>query len=995
MRRCLVIFFIILLAITHFAYKLRVGDTIAIEVFGQSAFSRTVKVAFDGTIPYPYAGNIKVEGLTIDQVKSIIEQTVAKFIKDPVVTVYIVDYAPMNVYLQGALNRVFDISTHRELTLSQLFTILGLSADAQIDYENVQLKRADSIQTINMLPFFYEGRVENDPVLQEGDVVYLPPLRHTQLVQISGAYTRIAKYDPGLTLRTLLLNLGPLDEKTAVIENSYLTMNGKTIAINLEEVLSGKVDYPLSPGAFLYIPKRSERYVYVTGFVPEPGLKTFNVDEPQTLALALAKAGGISKDQEKWIEKITITTLDGKVQEYDRTILSDPARIMVPNGAIVNVVKHEEFKVYLVGDYKAGIITLEPDEPKTLAGLLTKIGGIATDQRKWIESVKINGKSVDLSKAESYTLNNGDTVEIKKFEEFYVYVQGVVNQKGKISFEPQEPRTLKTLINKIGLPNSDVENEGIAILNNTLEVKLKDVIYNDKDVPLSLGDTVLVYYEPFLVHIIGLEGVTSLQLSYYEPKNLSYVFKKLVSQPETIESVVLLRNGKLTEFEPEKLVYGESNQSLEKHDTLIFKKADVNAVYLVGDVSSYVTFALNEQITIRRVLAKVGLSDLRKIEKITDSDTVIDFTSDTPIRRGAVLYVELKKPIFVTAMGYIRNTGRVEFDYYEPADLQTLFAKLGGLIVGPELYYTSDKVLIIRDGTLVAQYDAEKIFKGIENAPLKDGDFVYVTQKEPNQVYVFGKGVPNGLVKFTQGEAFDLRTLIGKLGGIKEGISNKITVITNEKVEQIQWDEYTNVALTNNSILLFDVDKENYIYVINAAGTPNMVYSDRSLSLYEILTKVGINKNYRKIELTRGTQKQIIELKDLSEARSYEVRPGDVVRVLDVPQNFAYVLGEVNRPGIVQLTEGTTVLQAIIEAGYFTQKAAPSSVWLYRGGVNGKAERINLAGAIGGGRIEYNPVLESGDIVFVPSDVFKSALEWVPVITTLIDFYNKVSGLFK
>jgi len=262
-------------------------------------------------------------------------------------------------------------------------------------------------------------------------------------------------------------------------------------------------------------------------------------------------------------------------------------------------------------------------------------------------------------------------------------------------------------------------------------------------------------------------------------------------------------------------------------------------------------------------------------------------------------------------------------------------------------------------------------------------------------VYVFGKGVPNGLFTFKQSEEFDMRTLIGKLGGIKEGVSRNITIVSGEKVEQVKWDEYTNLKLTNNSILLFDVDKDNYVYLIKADGRPEMIYMDKPTTLYEILTKAGIDKNYRKIELARGSSKQTIELKDLAQARGYNVNPGDVVKILDVPQNLAYVLGEVNKPGIIQLTEGTTVLQAVIQAGYFTQKAAPSTVWVYRGGLDGKAEKVNLAGAISGGRIENNLILESGDIVFVPSDPFRSALEWIPVINSLINFYNNISGLFK
>lgn len=1069
MKRLIIGAILLLMLTTIFAYTVRVGDTIAIEVFGQPQFSRTAKVAFDGTIPYPYAGNVKVAGLTTDQIKSIIEQTVRRFIKDPVVTVYVIDYGPMYVYLQGAINRTFDISSYKEVTLTQLFSLLGLSLSNEIDFENIQLRRSGKTQTLDMLSYFYDGTITNDPKLQEGDVIYFPALKYSQTIQVSGAYTYLGRYEPGMTLKTLLLRLGTLDKEKAVLESSYLTILGKTIVVNLEDIISGKIDYPILSGSSLYIPKREERFIYVVGFVPSPGPKTFLSTEPLTLAYALAKSGGISPDNEKWIEKITITTPDGKTQEYKPDILKSSESLLLPTGAIVNVVKHPEFKVYLTGDFSTGVIVFEPSEPKTLKTLLTKIGGLKTDQLKWIESIKVNDKAVDLalidsytlsnndsveikkypefkvyvtgdykpgvvsfepdeprtleglltklggipvseqkwiesitingqpadiSKAAGYTLNNGDKVEIRRYAEFYVYVQGYANTKGKIIFEPQEPKTLKTLINKIGLTSPDVENEGRVIINNTTILSLKDIVYSNVDAPLSLGDTVLIAYEPFMVYVTGSGMPGVVQLAYYEPKTLSYVFKKLVSTPENIEQVALVRDGKETVYSPNDLLYGLKDSVIEKNDTIVFKQADVNAVYLIGDVSSYVSFELNEPITIQRILAKVGLSDFRRIESITLDGTNVNFTTDISIPKGSILKVQLKKPVFVTAMGYIKNTGRVEFDYYETPDLKTLFAKLGGLIVGPENYYASDKVLIIREGKLVGQFDAENIFKGIENAELKDGDFVYVTQKDPNQVYVFGKGVPNGLFKFTQGEEFDLRTLIGKLGGIKEGVSRNLTIVSGDKVESIKWDEYTNFKLTSNSIILFDVDKENYVYIIRQDGRPDMIYTDKPTTLYEILTKVGIDKNYRKIELTRGTEKQTLELKDLAQARGYNVYPGDIIRVMDVLQNYALVFGEVNQPGIISLTEGTTVLQAVLQAGSFTQKAAPSSVWLYKGGVEGNPIRVDLSAAVSGGVIKYNPVVETGDIIFVPSDPWRSALDWLPVITSLLGFYTYTTNLF-
>ncbi|MGB4263220.1 MAG: polysaccharide biosynthesis/export family protein, partial [Fervidobacterium sp.] len=361
---------LILLSIISFSYAIRIGDTLTIEVFGQPDFSRTVRVANDGTIPYPYAGNLKVVGLTPEQVKPLIEQTVGKFVKNPVVTVYVSQYAPMFIFIQGTMNRTFDISFLPEVTLSKLFSYLNITNASEIDFTNVKITKKGKTDTYNVMGYFYDGTISKDPVIEEGDIIYLPPLTYDKAVQVSGAYTYSTAYEPGLTLKTLLLKLGPLNKDIAQIESSVLVVDNKAVTINLEDVIYGKIDYALKQGATLYIPKRDERYVYVIGYIPSTGVKTFLPTEQLTLSLALAKAGGIAKEDYKWIESILITTPDGKVQSYDSTLLSKANEVKLTTGTVVEIRKYAEFKVYVTGDFaQQSIVTFDPDEPRTLSQL--------------------------------------------------------------------------------------------------------------------------------------------------------------------------------------------------------------------------------------------------------------------------------------------------------------------------------------------------------------------------------------------------------------------------------------------------------------------------------------------------------------------------------------------------------------------------------------------------------------------------------------------------
>jgi len=917
----IVLLFLIFFALSIFSYTVRIGDTLSIEVFNQPELSRTVKVAFDGTIPYPYAGNIKVVGKTVEEIAEMLKPYAEKVVKDPLITVSVVEYAPMLVFLQGEINKTFDISIYPEMTLTKLFSFIGISKDSNIDFENIQVKRGNTVISVNLIPYFYQGKFDNDIVLKEGDIIYIPPLTFEKAIKVTGAYTLTMPYEPGLTLSDILLKLGPLDEKYAKLEDSKVFINGDIITINLNEVISNKNDIELLPGSKIYIPKREEKYAYIVGFVPNPGLKTFDVDENITLNLLIAKAGGISSEQEKYIDKIIVSTPDGNETEFSREVLENSKEIILPIGSIVN---------------------------------------------------------------------------IQRVPEFYVYIQGYVNNEGKIEFSPEEKKTLKILLAKAGLLDEEVENEGIIVINNEKKINVKDVIFGNEDYSLKNGDIIQVIYEPFIVNVVGLNG-GNVTLLHNEPRTLSYLIKKIgITTPESIDKVQIVRNGKIQDYDINLLIYHDTSIPLEKYDTVVIKSAQENAIYLTGDVAAYVSFSLNEKITLQRILAKVGLSDYRKIDKITLNGKELDFKKDTEIPKGSILYVTLKKPIYVTAMGYIKETGRVEFNYDETPDLKTLFGKLGGLIIGPDLYYTSDKVYIIRNGKVIKTLYAQKVYKGEENEILENNDFVFVTEKDPNYVYVFGKNMPNTIVKFTNTESFDFKTLLSKIGGIQEGISKTVTILDSDSKTTFTWNEYSNINLKNGSTILFDIDTKNYVFVVDETGKPDMFYLDKeNTSLYEIISKIQIDKAYKFVKLIRNGEEKVIDISNIENALSFNVKPGDIIKVVDAPQNIAYVLGEVNNPGIISVNEGTTVLEAIISAGYFSAKAAPSSVFLYKGGINGEAIKVNLSGAIKGGNIEENPKVEPGDIIYVPADAFKTALDWIPVINNLLGLYNNLNSIIN
>jgi polysaccharide biosynthesis/export protein len=112
-----------------------------------------------------------------------------------------------------------------------------------------------------------------------------------------------------------------------------------------------------------------------------------------------------------------------------------------------------------------------------------------------------------------------------------------------------------------------------------------------------------------------------------------------------------------------------------------------------------------------------------------------------------------------------------------------------------------------------------------------------------------------------------------------------------------------------------------------------------------------------------------LQLRDKLAAALAEFMPNPevAVTVMDVRSYRVSVLGEVQKPGVLQLKAPTTVLEALAQAGGFRDFASPSKIVIFRKDERGQTQRLrfNYNRAVGGGG-EENVSLKSGDVVVVP-----------------------------
>jgi polysaccharide biosynthesis/export protein len=112
-----------------------------------------------------------------------------------------------------------------------------------------------------------------------------------------------------------------------------------------------------------------------------------------------------------------------------------------------------------------------------------------------------------------------------------------------------------------------------------------------------------------------------------------------------------------------------------------------------------------------------------------------------------------------------------------------------------------------------------------------------------------------------------------------------------------------------------------------------------------------------------------MQLRDKIAAALAEFMPNPEVSVTvtDVRSYRISVLGEVQKPGVLQLKSSATILEAIALAGGFRDFASPSKIVIFRKDEQGNTQKLkfNYNRAVSNSG-EQNVTLMSGDVVVVP-----------------------------
>ena len=172
------IFIVVINFICHSAlreYVLRPGDVIQIKVVDHDEFTQRAKIRPDGKINYPVIGEIDVAGLTSAQLVKIMEETLAPYINNVVVSVSIESYFSNKIFVIGDVYRSGEHKIFEPIDVVKALALAGGLKNSKTNRLRIVRANGDIIN-VELEKFFQKktlAELENF-TLYPGDTLFVP-----------------------------------------------------------------------------------------------------------------------------------------------------------------------------------------------------------------------------------------------------------------------------------------------------------------------------------------------------------------------------------------------------------------------------------------------------------------------------------------------------------------------------------------------------------------------------------------------------------------------------------------------------------------------------------------------------------------------------------------------------------------------------------------------------------------------------------------------------
>jgi protein involved in polysaccharide export with SLBB domain len=486
---------------TPLNYRVGPGDELLLEVFGTNVFSQKAQVSREGFVNVRYAGLANVNGLSIEEVATLLKSKLSKYLPSLVtggsrLQVNLGNIRSINVSVVGAVKKPGALTLPSLATLFNALYATGGPLDNG-SFRNIELIRGNKkIITADLYNYLMRGDQSSNIFLQDNDLIRVPFTEHQ--VQVTGLLNREGIYElkPTETFSNALQYAGGFKA------GAY---QGRVTGTRLGKIAKEVIDIPstqfnnfaLQNGDSLYVDSLVNKYlnrVTINGAVYKPGVYAWQ--KGQQLLEIIEKAAGLK--EEAFLGSATILRT---YANKERENISVDLKAVTKGLSNVELLNEDEITIYSSYELKdrftvsiSGEIrnpgTFPFADSTTLQQLILLAGGF-TDravptsieiarQKKLIDIMQVGaisseliqvGLNADLTKVGAdFYLQPNDIILVKadptKRPQITVLVSGQVLFPGTYALESQQDR-LSALITRAGglLPTAD--KMGIKLIRKT------------------------------------------------------------------------------------------------------------------------------------------------------------------------------------------------------------------------------------------------------------------------------------------------------------------------------------------------------------------------------------------------------------------------------------------------------------------------------------------------------------------------------------------------
>lgn len=260
-------------------YRLAIGDTVEVSVFGFPETIATVPIAPDGKLYYMFGDGIQAAGRKPEDVAHEVQSRLVRLFNDPRVTLLPKSFASKKYLVLGKVQYPGTYRLDSAITIQQAIANAGGLAQGiyrGTTIELASLRDSYLIRDGQRLPVNFDALLnKQDPIydiyMRPGDVIYIASgLGSSREVYLLGevAEQKTIGYRDNMTLIELLAGssdraggyTAEANLRRVVILRGALS-NPQTFEVNVAGVLKGKdPDVYLMPGDLIYVPSKPFRF---------------------------------------------------------------------------------------------------------------------------------------------------------------------------------------------------------------------------------------------------------------------------------------------------------------------------------------------------------------------------------------------------------------------------------------------------------------------------------------------------------------------------------------------------------------------------------------------------------------------------------------------------------------------------------------------------------------------------------------------------------------